>query len=135
MFIVTVFTFIYRSRFLPLLPTENCLKVVVGAKLDKVNTDVDREVSQQEAREFCSEINHEYLSKLGNASLPFYETSSKTGENVKETFEFIFEQCLSALSDEYRIQDRGTLRLHDEAPPEEKAGKASTSPKKKCCSS
>ena len=107
----------------------------MGAKLDKVNTDVDREVSQQEAREFCSEINHEYLSKLGNASLPFYETSSKTGENVKETFEFIFEQCLSALSDEYRIQDRGTLRLHNEAPAEEKAGKASTSPKKKCCSS
>jgi len=124
-----------RRRFLPLLPAEKCLKVVVGAKIDKVSSDSDRQVTKQEAREFCGEINAEFLTKFGGARLPFYETSSKTGENVKETFEYIFEQCLSALSDEYRIQDRGTLTLHSTSPQPENTDDKSVTTKKKCCSS
>lgn len=123
-----------RSRFMPLLPTDNCLKVVVAAKMDLVTSDTSREVSQQEAREFCREINNDLLEARGDdIQLPFFETSSKTGESVTETFEFIFEKCLSALSEEYRLRPRDTLRLHS-APPGGKEEAPGTQ-KRKCCSS
>jgi len=125
-----------RSRFLSLLPESNCLKMVVGTKLDLVvSGEEKRAVHPQEARQFSVDINSELLSQSGNVSIPFFETSSKTGEGVAETFESIFEKCLSTLSDHYRIKKlRDSIQLHDEVsndspiPP-----KTETRPKKSCC--
>lgn len=115
---------------MPLLPTENCLKVVVGSKTDLLQSESERQVTRQEARQFCSEINEQLLAKTGNTELPFFETSSKTGENVQETFEYIFQKCLSPLSDEYRLKSRNTIKLHSR-PVQENTTK--TAADKKCC--
>lgn len=83
-----------RARFIPLLEAanEDCLKVVVGMKLDALSED-QREVTQQEGKKFAREINDNIdLSKLSTD--PYFETSSKTGFNVTEVFEFIFQFCL-----------------------------------------
>ncbi|XP_048780159.1 ras-related protein Rab-20-like [Ostrea edulis] len=82
------------ARFIPLLDAanEDCIKVVVGMKLDALGED-QREVTTQEGKKFAREINEKIdISKLPNE--PYFETSSKTGHNVTEVFEYIFQHCL-----------------------------------------
>lgn len=122
---------------MPLLPEENCLKIVVGAKLDLVTDDNLRAVTRQEGRQFAAQINDEFLSKHDDVMIPFFETSSKTGEGVSEVFEYIFGRCLSPLSTEYRRKsDRGTIDLRKDKPSSptnanDKQQKEKVS--KKCC--
>ena len=115
----------FRARFLPLLESarEDCLKVVVGTKSDLVES---REITPEEAKQFSREINQNVnLSKL--KSDPYFETSSKTGNNVTRVFEYIFDYCLP-LSDEEKKHShsrRDTVQLYD----------TSTENKRGCCKS
>ncbi|XP_064652100.1 ras-related protein Rab-20-like [Lineus longissimus] len=81
-------------RFLPLLEgveeKETCLKVVVGTKSDVV-TPATREVTSEEAINFTRSINN--ISLLSK-NVPYFETSSKTGENVSLLFEYMLERLL-----------------------------------------
>lgn len=125
------FHFCFSLRFLALLPEENCVKVVVGAKLDLVTDDTQRKVTRQEGRQLAAEINEEFLAKGdGETQIPFFETSSKTGEGVVEAFEYIFKHCLSPISDEYKLKAKaGTLRLGDK----QTSNDSSTPTQRKCC--
>jgi Ras-related protein Rab-20 len=52
-------------------------------------------VSQETGQELAKQLNenkHRPLESL--TQLPFFETSSKTGENVDKVFEYILENCL-----------------------------------------
>ena len=52
-----------------------------------------REVTQAEVESFSRDINPKYLQdKVGR--IQCFETSCKTGEGVKEMFEYVFETCL-----------------------------------------
>ena len=115
-----------------MLPEENCLRVVVGAKLDLVTSDAMRAVTKQEGRAFASEINSHFLEKRKDVELPFFETSSKTGECVTQAFEYIFEHCLSAISDEYRIKNKsGTIDIRNSD--SNGVTHATSQSPKKCC--
>ena len=48
-----------------------------------VDSDTSREVSTEEARAYFEAL---------NPPIPYFETSAKTGENVKEMFEFAIRQ-------------------------------------------
>ena len=120
-----------RTRFLPLLPEENCLKVVVGAKLDLVTDDTKRAVSRQEARQFATEINQSYLEKQDSKTPLSFETSSKTGEGVTDAFEFAFSQCLAEVSGSYKIK-RHTDTV-DIAETTQTPKSTIDKPAKKCC--
>ncbi|KAL3892349.1 hypothetical protein ACJMK2_004562 [Sinanodonta woodiana] len=97
------------ARFLPLLDNanEDCLKVVVGTKLDMLQPG-SREVTQEEARRFAREINSNLDQKKLDRD-PYFETSSKTGMNVTEMFEFIYQYCLP-LSEDKKISSLATKR-------------------------
>jgi small GTP-binding protein len=60
--------------------------IIVGNKLD---LEESREVSHEEGEKFAKEHNYN-----------FYETSAKTGKNVKEAFFDIFEQLYKKFEDE-----------------------------------
>ena len=80
-----------RARFLPLLQSaeEDCLLVVVGTKLDLLNAVKSRPIPRQDAILLATEINS---GNLG--SVPYFETSSITGQNVNKVFEYILNHCL-----------------------------------------
>ena len=105
-----------RARFLPLLDSakEDCLKVVVGTKSDIMES---REITSDDARQFSREINQKIdLSKL--KSDPYFETSSKTGNNVTRAFEFIFDYCLPLKEGDMKqpLQKKDTVDLYDRKP-------------------
>lgn len=82
------------ARFLPLLETanEDCLKVVVGMKMDLM-TPESRDITLEEGKKLARELNENIdISKL--PSDPYFETSSLNGQHVNEVFEFIFQHCL-----------------------------------------
>lgn len=113
------------ARFLPLLESarEDCLKVVVGTKSDLADS---REITPEEAKQFSREINQNVnLDKL--KSDPYFETSSKTGNNVTRVFEYIFDYCLPLTDDDkkYSQQKRDTVDLSH----------SSTGHKQGCCKS
>ena len=87
-----------REIFIPLLQdsVDNCLTVVVGTKVDLLETD-GRQVRTSEGVELAVQqhefqlqraLKHDpntYLKDLDGSKL-YYETSSKTGANVDELF-------------------------------------------------
>ncbi|KAK3088010.1 hypothetical protein FSP39_013393 [Pinctada imbricata] len=113
------------ARFIPLLDAahEDCLKVVVGMKVD-ILTPGTREVTVEEARKFSREINDKLdLSKLPGD--PYFETSSKSGLNVSEVFEYVFQYCLPLSDAQRKTQDQETVDLNNPL---------NSKPKSKCCS-
>jgi len=81
-----------RAIFIPLLDSalQDCIKVVVGTKLDLLPT-MGRAVSILDGQALAKEINKESSNTL------YFETSSLTGFNVDEVFEMLFCQCLSEM--------------------------------------
>lgn len=96
--ILTLLPF-YRARFLPLLDSADpdCVKIVVGTKMDLLTGD-SREVTPEEAKRFAREINSTVDPSKFTCD-PYFETSSLTGYNVNEVFEFIFQLCLPMSGD------------------------------------
>lgn len=108
--------------------------MVVGAKLDLVTDDTVRAVTKQEGRQFATELNQDFLSKGDPVRLPFFETSSKTGELVSDVFEYIFEHCLSPISHEYRLRAKSsTIDIRETKTGGEQKQPANSKSPKKCC--
>ena len=84
---------VLKERHIPLLQTaeENCLRIVVGTKLDLVN-DTTRQVSRDMGKALAKNQNKGRFDEAN--VVPYFETSSKTGENVEEVFSFILNTCL-----------------------------------------
>ena len=123
------------NRHLQLLEAAepNCLVCVVGTKRDLV-TDSTREVSEKSAKALATEIN---VSK-GRApetlsQIPFFETSSKTGENVDEVFDFILHTCLP-LDDENKAALSVRKRTGVDLEQRDAVATQSRSKKGGCCS-
>ncbi|XP_033109145.1 ras-related protein Rab-20-like [Anneissia japonica] len=121
-----------EKRFLPLLDAakEDCLFCVTGTKLDLVKNLSDsatnghdagsktienkknaRQVTQQEAVEFAMQINEPRFKNKKPETRPFFETSSLTGENVCDVFEYIFQELLPIGED--RMTTRGSKQVKD----------------------
>ncbi|XP_014768648.1 ras-related protein Rab-20 [Octopus bimaculoides] len=86
-------------RFLPLLSSaqDSCLKIVVGTKYD-ITSPGSRQVSVEAAEKLALEMNaNQPMEKLQKP--PYFETSSRTGYNVDEVFEYILQYCLPYTSD------------------------------------
>jgi len=96
----TRFCFYFRAIFLPLLDDsahDNCVKIVVGTKLDLVES-MSRAVSTQDGQALANEINS---PRLTGRNIPLYfETSSRTGFNVEKAFESLFKLCEPAMKAE-----------------------------------
>ena len=78
---------------------DNCLVAVVGTKSDLVDKEgrkVDYEVGKEMAKRENLKRN-KYFTNEDEASATFFETSSKTGENVTEAFQFLEKTLLSRL--------------------------------------
>ena len=83
----------------------------MGTKSDVVDS---REITAEDARQFSREINQKVdLSKL--KSDPYFETSSKTGNNVTRVFEYIFDYCLPLTDGDKRQpqQKKDTVDLYE----------------------
>ncbi len=110
---------------------ENCLCVVVGTKLDLV-TQETRKVSQKDGLMFAKEINKKDLSEI-----PYFETSSMTGQNVNKMFEYIFDYLLPLKEGEQRYYRRttpGVVNLQGYAKGKEDQGQGqNVEGKSKCC--
>lgn len=78
------------QRYIPILNNVSSakLKVVVATKRDLLKTQV-RMVSEKEGIDLAKESNPHLDFSRGN--VPYFETSSKTGENVDEMFEYVFQ--------------------------------------------
>lgn len=117
-------------RFLPLLESarECCLKVLVGTKLDLM-TPESRQVSAEAAEKLALEINADQpIEKLQKA--PYFETSSKTGHNVDEVFDYILQYCLPLSPDQIVRRptvSKSTINLAD------MKSDSSIEDHKKCC--
>lgn len=120
---------VLKDRHIPLLETaeENCFCVVVGTKLDLVNnttraisTDVGRSLAQAQ-----NKYREGILEKV-----PYFETSSKSGENVEDVFSFILNTCLplDEASEERTSQKKSSQGMIDL----DKSHQTNCS-KKKCC--
>ncbi|XP_070533455.1 ras-related protein Rab-20-like [Ptychodera flava] len=86
------------ARHLPLLQQgaeEDCLVIAVGTKLDLVTPNT-REVTNEEGEKFAYDANPSRFQDGTRTDLriPFYETSSVTGENVDNVFTYIFKTLL-----------------------------------------
>ncbi|KAH9512244.1 Ras- protein Rab-20 [Bulinus truncatus] len=112
------------ARFGSILEAANvdCLKVVVGTKLDLLDQR-SRDVTPEEGKKLARELN-EHLDVKKLPREPYFETSSLKNQNVNEVFEFIFQHCLP-LSPEQKKGNRNTIDLMEDSN-EHKA-------KKRCC--
>ena len=129
-----------RSRFLPLIMDDSCLKVIIGTKADLItNEERDqtsgspsmRQVSPEVAKKFSDEINTYHQGS--SSYLPVFETSSKTDKGINETFQFIFEKCLGKIASDYTQPiSSSTIKLTDR--PEQSGTTSAAAPKRKCCS-
>lgn len=81
-----------QERYLPLLEAakENCLLCVVAMKKDLL-TGTNYAVTPEEAERFAVEMNANRYSRNAHLPKPYFETSSLTGQNVHNVFEFIFQ--------------------------------------------
>ena len=99
----------------------------MGTKVDLL-TQTERKVSQQDGLLLAKQINSSRPQEL-----PYFETSSLTGQNVNRVFEYIFDTLLPLREGEqryYRINTPGVVHL--EASPKQK--EAEGQPEKyKCC--
>lgn len=79
-----------NQRYIPILNdvASAKLKVIVATKSDLLDTHI-RKVSKEEGIELAKKSNP-HLDFQKHA-LPYFETSAKTGHNVDEMFEYIFE--------------------------------------------
>ncbi|XP_022235152.1 ras-related protein Rab-20-like, partial [Limulus polyphemus] len=92
-----------RQRYIPLLEVMDqvSVKVVAGTKLDLIGIPsigqvyLPRQVAPEEGQQLAAEVN---TNQTCRDIIPYFETSSKTGQNVDNVFEFIFE---------YFFPDRG----------------------------
>ncbi|GIY24837.1 ras-related protein Rab-20 [Caerostris extrusa] len=77
------------QRYIPILEdvTSAQLKVIVATKSDLLNTR-ERKVTQMEGKQLARRCNPRL--KCDDPSLPYFETSAKTGHHVDEVFEYIF---------------------------------------------
>jgi Ras family len=103
----------FRALFVPLLQCalDSCLNIVVGTKLDLVASK-GRAVEAADGLKLARELNP------GTDCQSYFETSSLTGDNVNEVFEFIFKTCLmKADKDNEKIQQQqtggSTIKLHN----------------------
>lgn len=83
-----------KERFVPLLEDADShrLVAVVGTKLDLLGTQV-REVSQDDGKNLAIHLNQNWQGKKLQ-QVPFFESSSKDGINIKEVFEFLLSNLL-----------------------------------------
>ncbi|KXJ21424.1 ras-related protein Rab-20 [Exaiptasia diaphana] len=102
-----------HNRHLHLLQSAepNCLIVIVGTKKDLIASE-SRAVSEQAGKELAEQQNANKTRPLTSLTqVPFFETSSKTGENVDNVFDFILQSCLplndSAMADMYTRKNTG----------------------------
>lgn len=118
-------------RFLPLLDSahECCLKVLVGTKLD-LTTPGSRQVSTEAAEKLALQMNADQsIEKLQKA--PYFETSSKTGQNVEEVFDYILQYCLPLSPEQIKRRptvSKSTINLTDI-----KSESSTEEDHKKCC--
>ncbi|GAB1600100.1 ras-related protein Rab-20 [Argonauta hians] len=117
-------------RFLPLLSSaqDSCLKIVVGTKMDITSPDT-RQVSVEAAEKFALEMNaNQPMEKLQKP--PYFETSSRTGHNVDEVFDYILKYCLPYTSDTNinSLNSKSTVNLS-----ESKSQINSSKENNKCC--
>lgn len=97
--------------------------------MDLIDNEQTREVTVEEAKTFSREINSTIdISKLPKD--PYFETSSLSGRNVTEVFEFIFNHCLP-LTDAERKAATTDSGIVDLSKPLE--GPGSGAGGKKCC--
>ena len=118
---------VLKERHIPLLQTadENCLRIVVGTKMDLVN-DTNRQVSKEMGKALAKNQNKGRIDETN--VVPYFETSSKTGENVEAVFSFILNTCLPLESDcsekTARKHSGDCVNLH---------GPKNSPEKQKCC--
>lgn len=79
----------HRAVFVPLLVSaqDECYCVVVGTKKDLLPSS-GRSVTEEDGIRLAEEVNKTHPSQP-----PYFETSSLTGENVDEVFEYLFNWC------------------------------------------
>jgi len=89
-----------ETRHSRLLETvaDNCVMVFVGTKCDMVNKTNKKgeKFSRQVKYDEAMDISLEYIKRFSSLRhplgiLPIFETSSKSGDNVADVFEYIFE--------------------------------------------
>ena len=118
---------VLKERHIPLLQSakENCLRVVVGTKLDLVNN-TTRQISADVGRTLAKAQNKGRFDDTD--VVPYFETSSKTGKNVEDVFSFILNTCLplenNCEENMVRKSSEGCVDLHKPN---------SSHEKKKCC--
>ena len=119
----------FSERFLTLLQSadSNCLCVVVGTKLDLVE-EIPRQVTPDEGYILAKKLNSSRPTEL-----PYFETSSVTGQNVDRVFEYIFETLLPLKEGEQKYRRKvntAVVNLND-APQDKKPDNQPE--KSKCC--
>lgn len=96
-----------RARFSNILEAANldCLKVVVGTKLDLIKAESDsRDVTFDEGQKLAMELNSNLdISSLPHA--PYFETSSLLDENIQKVFDFILDYCLPLSAEQKSKQE------------------------------
>ena len=101
----------------------------MGTKLD-LTTPESRQVSVEAAERLALEINADQpIEKLQKA--PYFETSSKTGHNVDEVFDYILQYCLPLSPDQIvqrPVVSKSTINLSDI-----KSESSTEEDHKKCC--
>jgi len=86
---------------------EDCLRVVVGTKLDALQSQ-KRDISIEEGRKLSRELNeHLDLRKLPHD--PYFETSSLDNQNVTDVFQYIFQYCLPLSASQQKKQKAGSV--------------------------
>ncbi|XP_070208202.1 ras-related protein Rab-20-like isoform X2 [Littorina saxatilis] len=106
------------ARFTPMLgaANENCLRVVVGTKMDTVTPET-REITVEDGKRLAREFN-EHIDISKTPFEPYFETSSKDGRGVQDVFDYIFQYCLPLSDDQRKSQSkvsRSTIDLMDDS--------------------
>ncbi|GFW78626.1 ras-related protein Rab-20 [Trichonephila clavipes] len=80
-----------NQRYIPILNdvASANLKVIVATKSDLLDAHTTRKVSKEEGIELAKKSNPNL--DFQKHALPYFETSAKTGHNVDQMFEYIFE--------------------------------------------
>ncbi|KAK7474897.1 hypothetical protein BaRGS_00033852 [Batillaria attramentaria] len=103
------------ARFTPMLvdANEDCIRIVVATKSDLLQPG-SREITIEEGKKLAREMNeHIDLSKAPFE--PFFETSSRTGEGVKEVFDYIFQYCLPLSAEQKQRHQHEVVDLTDDS--------------------